>query len=116
MLWRAGRPRSVQIPQLSFPVRDSAGSEKPQVLLNSIGRLAHRRAPFAHSYLRCLQPGSFFEVPPMSAVAFQQFVSLSWPPGAGWIVGKVSGRQSFPNIQSWADHTPTSFDHVGALE
>src|SRR5579864_5995458 len=106
MLWMAELPRSVQILQLSFPDRDSAGWEKLQVLPDSIGRSAHRRAPCAHSYLRCLQPGSFFEVPPMSSVAFQQFVSLSRPPSAGGIVGKVSGRQSFPNIQSRADDTP----------
>src|ERR1700756_4142455 len=56
------------------------------------------------------------EVSPVSSVVVQKRVTFLWSPTAGRIIRKTSGRESFPNIQDGADHTPSGLDHVGPLK
>ena len=43
-------------------------------------------------------------------------VGLFRAPGAGGVVGEIAWRQCLPDVQHRADHAPSGFDHVGALE
>src|SRR5580700_9286209 len=52
----------------------------------------------------------------MSAVVFQQSVSLLGTPSAGSIVREAARWQRLPDIKNRADDSPTSLHHVRTLE
>src|ERR1700757_3256400 len=68
---------------------------------------------WSHQYRR---PESFFEVPPAAAVAFEKFVGLLRSPSSGRIIGEITWRECFPEIQHRIYHRPARFHHIRTLK